>query len=129
MDPETPATLAEAERHLGYKLPDDYKELMLTHGPMKEVFPNEYVELYDIATVLEVKALRASFEPSAGLVVIGTDGSVELFVYDMRRDAPPIVAVNIVSPGWPAAFFQASNFNDFWHQVTTEGLQFVARYE
>jgi hypothetical protein len=82
-----------------------------------------------LATVEQVRVLRAEFEPHDGLLVIGGDGSSELIGFDLRRDPPPVVLLNITSAGWASALHQAPDFSTFWRQVTSDGFRFIDGYE
>lgn len=124
--PESLTEIEMTEELVGRRLPDDYREFMLTRGAMEEFFPNAYVQIWDLAAVREVWRTRSSYEPNEGLIVIGSDGASELIGFDTRQEAPPVVLVNVVSAGWHEACFQARTFAEFLSDVASDGFKFVS---
>jgi hypothetical protein len=71
-----------------------------------------WIELNPIFDLLDWNDIPQT-ESHPRFTAIGTDGSREIVGFDFRSDPPPVVLVQITSPGWSDAIVQAPTFAEF----------------
>lgn len=127
--------VADAERVLGYRLPNAYKDLLVEHdggqprlGYLRTAFPTSWdgegLEIWDLAglgTLLESAYLIGEWEyPDVGLVVGYTpSGGHEILLLDYTDSGPQ---------GEPAVLYAEENDEGGWdaHRVAPTFSDFVA---
>ncbi|XVU23201.1 hypothetical protein ACQPZJ_38990 [Actinoplanes sp. CA-054009] len=73
----------------------------------------KYVWLYPPKEGRDVLAIWEAEERFPGIAVIGGDGGLENFVFDLRQDPAPVLMVSNASESWEDAVVQAVDAADF----------------
>ncbi|MFG1991261.1 hypothetical protein ACGFJ7_14925 [Actinoplanes sp. NPDC048988] len=73
----------------------------------------KYVWLYPPAEGREILAIWEAEERFPGIALIGGDGGLENFVFDLRQDPAPVLMVSNASESWADAVVQAPDAADF----------------
>ena|SRR5215467_5371584 len=118
-DPEpegvSAAMIDDAERRLGQRFPDDYREFLRSQNGLETWFGDILVRLYSIEQVVELNEIHDHLSDQPELIHIGSNGSVAI-AFDFRKHPPAVILVDLVSIHWSDAFYQAESFDQFMEQ-------------
>jgi SMI1/KNR4 family protein SUKH-1 len=107
-----PETIAAAEREIGWQLPGDYRAFLARSNGGEGFLGEHYLVLW---AVEELAPFNRDFQVqdyAPGLVLFGSDGGNELFGFDTRNDASPIVQVPMIGMELRSARLVARNIDD-----------------
>jgi len=120
--PASVATLMEAERQLGVRLPLEYTEfLKKTDGGEGFIGSTAYVILWPLS---ELGVMNQAYEIQKyvpGLLIFGSDGGGEMFGFDTRSSQWAIVRVPFVGMTWDLAQTLGTTFNEFLERLCEIG--------
>jgi len=106
----------EAEKRLGQRFPDDYRDFLTARNGLATWFGDVYIALYSIDQVVELNEIHGHLSHQPELIHIGSDGGGEAIAFDFRKHPPVVILVNLVSIHWSEAIFQAESFDQFMDQ-------------
>ena len=113
------------ENYVGARLPDDYRDFLLTQGSMREIFGEVTVlELFPVDQIIRINDAGEIRSRFPGALVIGGDGSREMLAYDFRDGGSNLVLLDISAEDWSAALFQASSLTALLKNLPTRGWLF-----
>lgn len=112
------------EDFAGVRLPDDYRDFLLTQGSMEENFEQAFLQLYPVEEIVPINDAGEIQSRFPGALVIGGDGSREMLAYDFRDGGANLVLLDITAENWSAALFQAPSLTALLKQLPTKGWQF-----
>jgi len=111
--------IAEWEKSLGVKLPEDYKELLrLTNGGEGFIGTNSYVVLWRIEELASMNRSYNVRQYAPGLILFGTNGGGEAYGFDTRGHQWLIVQVPFIGMSWDVAIVLGGTFNEFLNQLS-----------
>ena len=122
------ADIRTAEAALGVGLPPDYIQFLLANPGRDWMTDYAYVRLYDVDDLIQRHRCAGDEYGDVGLVFIGDDGGGEGLAYDFRKETPPLVLLNFVTPQWEEGLFQAPDFATFVRNFPTAGWDFSTPY-
>lgn len=105
--------LGAVETAMGIRLPVELRDSLLASNGSGEWFGEVFVELFDTKTLV---AVNTEIEHHPGFLAFASDGSRELLGLDLRRQPPPVVMIDVTSPGWEEARWQAATYGEFMEQ-------------
>jgi hypothetical protein len=122
--------LTRIEQRYGVRLPADYRRFIVERGTIYEDFPDagDWLQLYPPDQLVPLAEAGEHQQRFPGGLAIGGNGSREVLFYDLRKDPPPPVLLDITAPDWSGAFFQATSFTDFLTGFPERGWSFDEAY-
>ncbi len=104
--------IIDSERRLGRSLPAAWRDYLrgpswFRRGWMASGY---YVWLYTPREMLDLQeAWNEAIDVHPGIAIIGSDGSREQLVLDLRQDPAPVLLIDITSSGWDSAIGQVDD--------------------
>lgn len=99
----------------GAALPAEWRAYLQSDSWLRRglLASGKYVWLYPPAEGRAVLAIWEAEERFPGIALIGGDGGLENFVFDLRQDPAPVLMVSNASESWDDAIVQAPDAKDF----------------
>lgn len=115
--------LAQAERHFGVRLPQDYRDFLATEGSMSRFVPpaDDFLMINPVEDLIPVNEAGEFQRNFPGAVVIGGDGSREFLTYDFRQEPPALVLLDFAAQDWSSAIHQATSLTALLKQFPHTG--------
>ena len=121
----TDAEVKTLENYVGARLPDDYRDFLLTQRSMEKFFGEvAFLQLYPVDQIIPINEAGEIRSRFPGALVIGGDGSREMLTYDFRGDGANLVLLDITAEDWSAASFQATSLTALLKNLPTTGWLF-----
>lgn len=116
--PASDKSIAEAERVLGIKFPEDYYSfLKITNGGEGFIGDHEYIMLWSVD---DLEATNKAYEIELNLpklIIFGSDGAGNAYGFDTRAPKVKIVRVPFIGMEWNIAEDLGKNFTEFLQNV------------
>jgi hypothetical protein len=116
LDTNPPASIAsinEAEKQLGFVLPQDYKDFLLWSNGGEGFIGESYLSLRIIEELAHLNKEYAVDEFTPGLIIFGSDGGGEAYVFDTMELELPIVNVPFIPMDRGYSRKCSSTFSEF----------------
>jgi hypothetical protein len=94
--PSPPGAVDEIERVEGVSLPQDYKQLLLTHGPGEGFVGEQYIILWDAAEIVQFNREYETKTYAPGFLLFASNGGGEGFAFDLRVSPQPIAMLPFI---------------------------------
>jgi hypothetical protein len=121
----TDAEVKTLENYVGARLPDDYRDFLLTQRSMEKFFGEvAFLQLYPADQIIPINEAGEIQSRFPGALVIGGDGSREMLTYDFRDGGANLVLLDITAEDWSAAVFQAPSLTALLKSLPTTGWLF-----
>jgi hypothetical protein len=118
--PATTATIADAERQLGIKLPEDYVNFLTITNGAEGFLGSSYLILWHVE---DLKRMNESYEVQEyipGFVLIGSNGGGDAYAFDTRSTRCQIVKIPFIGMDSNLAEPIGSLFSDFLTHLREE---------
>ena len=117
----SPAEIAEVEKTLGFELPTDYRDFLREcdglEGPLG---PHGYLVMWSTCELPGRSTAAQAGGPTAGLVLVGTDGGDAGYGFTRTRDGVQYVQVGLGEASPEAALPLGSTLSEFIRNLTAQ---------
>jgi hypothetical protein len=103
----------EAEKALGVEFPADYRAFLLEANGGEGEVGFSYIMLWPAEDIAELNEAYGVRDLAPGLTVIGSDGGVAAYAFDMRDSGKPVVEVPLIGMDLDEVKFLADTFEEF----------------
>ena len=103
----------DAEAHLHWLLPDDYRGFLRLHNGGEGFWGDNYLILWSVEELGEFNFEYQVDEYAQGLILFGSDGGGEAFAFDNRVTPPPVVKVPFIGMDLTHVKPVANSFEQF----------------
>jgi SMI1 / KNR4 family (SUKH-1) len=115
--------LAEAERKLGRRLPEQLRRFLLEGDGAEGWFSDFYVAVWPVDRLLDENLRGDLAARFPNVLLFGSDGSREYLGLDLRVEPSPVVMVEFIAMSPDELVHQAASFDEFLEQLPTIGLR------
>ncbi len=113
--------LEKIETYFKVKLPSQYVDFMLTtNGAEGNVGDNSYLVLWSAEEIVELNKDYGVEEFAPGLLLFGSNGGMDAYAFDTRRDNLPIIEVPFIGMGQEKAKDYGDTLFDFFKYLYDE---------
>lgn len=107
-------TLKKVEEYFKVILPKQYIDFMLTaNGAEGDVGDNSYLVLWSAEEIIELNKDYEVNEFAPGLLLFGSNGGMDAYAFDTRRESLPIIEVPFIGMGLEEVKDCGDTFLDF----------------
>jgi hypothetical protein len=112
--PASAHAIADVEKELAVRLPDDYKEfLRVTDGYAGSIGEDGYIDLFATQQIVELQRGYEFDRDLPGFLLIGSNGGGEAFGFDKRTEPWNVVMVPFIGTEWKVSIVVGNTFNKF----------------
>jgi len=115
--PSSASAVDEIERQESLPLPEDYKRLLLVHGPGEGFVGEQYFILWDASEIIQFNKEYESKKYAPDFLLIGSNGGGEGFAYDCRGKDKPVVIMPFIGMSVKTAVKIAENITVFFEKM------------
>lgn len=111
---------------LGFKLPEDYAEVLRYMNGGEGFMGDSYFRLYPVEKLPTLNQAYRTEEFAPGLIVFGSNGGGEAYAFDIRTTPHTIVKIPFIPMTYEYMELYSPNFTDFLTSLTHEGDEDVS---
>lgn len=116
-------SIEAAERALGFRLPEDYREFARLSDGAEGLVGDRYVSFWRISELAELNELIRGDQLVPGFIAFGTDGGTQLYGFDRRTAEGGVAQAPVVGLDWKRARRVADSFVELLRTLGGESLQ------